>query len=130
MMGAGPPNEERDRYLSLVRQSFTAARTVEGPANDVRDVAKRRFLLNAYEPTYDIDQTETARKYLADAMAHGRWAILVFHEVLPARKGPGDTSVRIHRAILEWIKTQPLWCAPMGDVLRHVLDTPAVAERV
>jgi hypothetical protein len=55
--------------------------------------------------------------YLRDTLRAGRWAILVFHEILPSRVGEGDTSVGAHQAILDFIKGQPLWCAPLGEVL-------------
>jgi hypothetical protein len=58
--------------------------------------------------------------YLRKAIRLGFWAILIFHDVLPKRAGDGDTSIASHDLILDWIKAQPLWCAPMRDVLREL----------
>ena len=49
-------------------------------------------------------------------MTRGAWAILVFHEVLPQRKGEGDTAAAVHERILGLVAQRPLWCAPMGEV--------------
>lgn len=120
LLGPGQPNAARERFLAAVRPHFLGARTVEGGLNDPSRVWRQRFLLNAYEPTYDADQIETAKKYLEGALWSGHWAILVFHDVLPKRLGEGDTSTDVHQRILDWISTKPLWCAPMGEVFRYL----------
>ena len=108
------------RYLEDLRPSFLAARTVDGPPNDPRDVLRQRYFLNAYEPTYDLDGPRPAFRYVRSAIDRGHWAILIFHEVLDARKGEGDTSKAVHQTILEHLSRQPVWCAPMRTVFSHV----------
>ena len=108
------------RYETVLRKTFLAARTVDGPPNDPRQVLRERYFLNGFEPTYDVDSTHLAAAYLRRAMDRGHWAILVFHQVLDSRKSEGDTSKAVHRAILEQITRQPLWCAPMRTVFSHV----------
>ena len=118
-LGRGPVAEQKARYLSVLRPRLLAARTVDGPPNDPRKLSKDRFHLNAFEPTYDHDDPRFAFAYVRKAMLRGDWAILVFHEILPARKGEGDTSERSHHAILAWLAGQPVWCAPMREVFEY-----------
>jgi peptidoglycan/xylan/chitin deacetylase (PgdA/CDA1 family) len=118
-LGHGPLAEREARYLSVLRPRLLAARTVEGPPNDPRLLSRDRFRLNAFEPTYDHDDPRPAFAYVRKAIQQGGWAILVFHEILPARKGEGDTSQRSHHAILAWLAGQPVWCAPMREVFEY-----------
>ena len=133
-LGRGPAVARRARYLSVLRPRLLAARTVDGPPNDPRRLQEDRFHLNGFEPTYDHDDPRIAMAYVRSAMRRGDWAILVFHEVLPARKGEGDTSQGVHHAILAWLARQPVWCAPMRDVFgyatraRFADQRPAVAS--
>jgi peptidoglycan/xylan/chitin deacetylase (PgdA/CDA1 family) len=120
-LGQGSPNAEIAAYESVVRPNFYAARTVEGPPNDPALVPAQRFFLNAYEPTYDHDDASLAVRYIDQAIASGHWAILIFHDVLERRIGPGDTSKRVHEAILRRLARQPVWCAPMREVFSHVM---------
>jgi len=119
-LGEGPTVRRRSRYLDLMRADFTAARTVAGEPNDPRRLARDRYRLHAFEPTYDHDQTQLAIDYVGKAIAKGYWAILVFHEVIERRLGEGDTSIGVHRAILQWIAQAPVWCAPMSAVLGRI----------
>jgi len=57
------------------------------------------------------------------AIDKGHWAILVFHEVLPARRGEGDTSIAVHRSILQYLARENVWCAPMRTVFSYVTGT-------
>ena len=115
-LGRGPLREQKARYLSVIQPRFLAARTVDGPPNDPRRLREERFHLNGFEPTYDHDDPRLAFAYVRKAMRRGGWAILIFHEILPARKGEGDTSQHAHHAILAWLAGQPVWCAPMREV--------------
>ena len=119
-LGEGPKAVRRNRYLTDVSQTFLAARLVIGDPNDPRRAMRDRFELHAFEPTYDRDDPAPAFAYVDKALRQGGWAILVFHEVLPRRLGEGDTSIAVHRRILEWLVRQPVWCAPMRDVFLHV----------
>ena len=76
--------------------------------------------MNAYEPTYDIDNRELALRYVRSAITDGHWAILVFHEVVKRRRAAGDTSTAVHREILEGLSRLPVWCAPMRTVFSHI----------
>ena len=118
-LGRGPVATRKARYLSVLRPRLLAARTVTGPPNDPRRLQEDRFHLNGYEPTYDHDDPRLAFVYVRQAIRRGAWAILIFHEILPARKGEGDTSQRSHRAILAWLAGQPVWCAPMREVFEY-----------
>ena len=86
---------------------------------------KIRHALQAIAPTYDHDDPRLAIDYVRKAMRWGFWAILIFHDVLPKRLGDGDTSIASHTLILDWIRTQPVWCAPMGQVLDHITGQAA-----
>jgi peptidoglycan/xylan/chitin deacetylase (PgdA/CDA1 family) len=122
-LGSGPVAQRRHRYLRLMRNDFTAARTVAGPPNDPRLARRRRFGLHAFEPTYDQDRSDLAFAYIDKAISKGFWAILVFHEILEKRVGEGDTSTAVHAAILDGVAAAPVWCAPMSTVLNHIERT-------
>ncbi|MDR3512384.1 MAG: polysaccharide deacetylase family protein [Caulobacteraceae bacterium] len=119
-LGRGPQLETELRYISVLRKRFVAARAADGDPNDPRQVGKDRYLLQAIAPTYDRDDPRLAIDYVRKALRWGFWAILIFHAVAPKRLGDGDTSIASHDLILDWIKTQRLWCAPMRSVLREL----------
>jgi hypothetical protein len=102
----------------VLRHTFVAARAADGDPNDPRRAGRDRYVLQAIAPTYDRDDPRLATDYLRKAMRRGFWAILIFHDVVPKRIGKGDTSIASHDLILDWIKDQPIWCAPMRSVLR------------
>ena len=60
-------------------------------------------------------------------MARGRWANLVFHGLGPTRAASGDTTNATHEAILDAIRTRPIWCAPISEVLGHIGVAGAVS---
>jgi peptidoglycan/xylan/chitin deacetylase (PgdA/CDA1 family) len=115
-LGSGPPLRRARRYAAALGESFLAARTVEGPPNDPDRALRAPMRLGAFEPTYEQDDPSAAVAYLERTLARGAWAILVFHEVLPVRGGEGDTSIRTHEAILDWITRRPFWVAPVREV--------------
>ncbi len=115
-LGRGAAAARAAAYRAALDPTFLAARTVTGEPNDPRRVGRNRYLLNGFEPTYDADEPEPAYAYVRKAIDRGRWAILVFHEVLDRRLGEGDTSKAVHRQILAWLVDQPVWCAPMREV--------------
>jgi peptidoglycan/xylan/chitin deacetylase (PgdA/CDA1 family) len=119
-LGRGPQLETQLRYISILRPTFAAARATDGDPNDPRLVGRNRYALQAIAPTYDRDDPRLAIDYVRKAMRRGFWAILIFHDVLPKRLGDGDTSIASHTLILDWIKREPVWCAPMGAVLRQL----------
>jgi peptidoglycan/xylan/chitin deacetylase (PgdA/CDA1 family) len=117
-LGRGPQIKKQLRYISVLRHTFVAARAADGDPNDPRRAGRDRYVLQAIAPTYDRDDPRLATDYLRKAMRRGFWAILIFHDVVPKRIGKGDTSIASHDLILDWIKDQPIWCAPMRSVLR------------
>jgi peptidoglycan/xylan/chitin deacetylase (PgdA/CDA1 family) len=117
-LGRGAPMAAQLRYISVLRSSFVAARAADGDPNDPRQVGRDRYVLQAIAPTYDRDDPRLAIDYVRKALRWGFWAVLIFHDILPKRLGDGDTSIASHTVILDWITEQPLWCAPMGAVLR------------
>ena len=119
-LGDGDRRRREERYARLLDQTFVAARTTAGPPNDPRLARANRFHLSGFEPTYEADDAHPALTYLKAAMRRGYWAILVFHEILPHRQGDGDTSLAVHQQVLDMIRRESLWCAPMGEVYRHV----------
>jgi len=122
-LGPGATVGRVQRYLEDLRPTFLAARTVDGPPNDPREALRQRYFLNGFEPTYDVDDVHFARRYVQKAIDKGHWAILVFHEVLPARRGEGDTSIAVHRSILQYLARENVWCAPMRTVFSYVTGT-------
>ncbi len=119
-LGRGPQLKTQLRYISVLRHVFAAARAADGDPNDPRKVGRDRYVLQAIAPTYERDDPRLAIDYLRKALRWGFWAILIFHDIVPQRLGEGDTSIASHDFILDWIKAQPLWCAPMGAVLREL----------
>jgi peptidoglycan/xylan/chitin deacetylase (PgdA/CDA1 family) len=119
-LGPGNQLEGELRYIGLLRRHFMAARAADGDPNDPRLVGRERYQLQAVAPTYDKDDPRIAIAYLRKALAWRRWAILIFHDVLPSRLGEGDTSLTSHDMILRWIADHPLWCAPMGEVFSYL----------
>jgi peptidoglycan/xylan/chitin deacetylase (PgdA/CDA1 family) len=118
-LGAGDAAVRRARFRDLLRPRFLLARTVEGGPEDPRRVVADRYRLPAFEPTYESDDPAAGLAYLERALNRGAWAVLVFHEVLPARRGEGDTSVAVHRSLLERVASGPFWCAPLGEAFRY-----------
>ena len=119
-LGKGGMMEEQLRYVRLLEETFVAARAADGEPNDPGSAYEHRYVLQATAPTYDRDDPSLAMDYVRSAVAKGRWAILIFHEVVAERRGEGDTSNHSHETILAWLRSQPVWCAPMGAVLRHL----------
>lgn len=119
-LGQGGVKVEEQNYLDIVRPTFLSARTVDGPPNDPRNVLGQRYFLNAFEPTYDLDTPRLAQTYVEQALRKRHWAILVFHEVLEARKSEGDTSIAVHREIMAYLASESIWCAPVRDVFYYV----------
>ena len=119
-LGKGGEVEEQLRYVRLLKAHFAAARAALGEPNDPRFVVERRYALQATAPTYYLDDPRLATDYVKSAIASGRWAILIFHNVFDSRRADGDTSLQTHETILSWLVAQPIWCAPMGAVLRRL----------
>jgi peptidoglycan/xylan/chitin deacetylase (PgdA/CDA1 family) len=119
-LGQGGLHQRIARYEHVLRGRVAAARTVSGLANDPLQATASPLLLHGYEPTWDVDDPRLAFHYVSRTVARGGWAILVFHDVLGARKADGETSRRSHRAILGWLADQPVWVAPLGEVFQYV----------
>lgn len=120
-LGKGSPNAQLHRYHTYLQaEGFVGARTSDGPPMSQAYARRHRFALNASAPTYEHDTTEEAFDYLDTAQNLGRWAILVFHGLGPERRELGETSIAVHDAILDRIESGPFWCAPIGEVLRHI----------
>jgi peptidoglycan/xylan/chitin deacetylase (PgdA/CDA1 family) len=130
-LGRGGPNAELVRYEALLRSiGFRAARDSDGDSpNSVAHALAHPYRLRAAAVTYETDDPAVAIAYVQQAMAASAWAILVFHEILPERGGEGDASIQTHAAVLHWLKTQPVWCAPMGEVLDAVGGRKSVSTR-
>jgi peptidoglycan/xylan/chitin deacetylase (PgdA/CDA1 family) len=125
-LGDGDANQQRGRYEALLRTTgFRGARTCDEDApNSPRNARAAPYRLRASATTSDQDDPKLAIAYVEDAMKRGDWAILVFHDILETWTGTGDTSIATHDAILRWITAQRVWCAPMGEVLRHIAGEP------
>jgi peptidoglycan/xylan/chitin deacetylase (PgdA/CDA1 family) len=119
-LGQGSANQRIGRYDSALGHAFIAARTTVGPPNDPRLAGRQHSHLAGFEPTYDVDDPALAYAYLRRTMRDGFWAILIFHDIMPKRKGEGGTREAVHKHILDFIAAQPLWCAPMGEVFGRV----------
>ena len=116
----GKLNARQTRYVRLLRRDFEAARIVDGGPNDPRLAMRFRYLLQANAPTYDRDAAQPAIDYVNLAIARGYWAILIFHDIVGERRQTGETSGTTHRAILDFIARQPVWCAPLGRVFDYI----------
>jgi peptidoglycan/xylan/chitin deacetylase (PgdA/CDA1 family) len=126
-LGPGDANQQLARYEALLRTTgFRGARTCdEDDPNSLRYARADPYRLRASATTSDRDDPALAIAYVRDAMERGDWAILVFHDILESRTAPGETSIATHDAVLSWLTTQPVWCAPMGQVLDHIAARPA-----
>jgi len=116
----GSVNARRRAYERLMRRDFLAARIVDGGPNDPRLALRFRYLLQANAPTYDQDLAQPALDYVQRSIDRGYWAILIFHDVVDQRKYTGQTSCATHEAILNWIASQPVWCAPMRETFNYI----------
>jgi peptidoglycan/xylan/chitin deacetylase (PgdA/CDA1 family) len=118
-LGPGGPNAQLARYEALLASiGIRAARGCDGDGpNTVAHARTHPYRLRASAATYDADDPALAIAYVQQAIAAGGWAILVFHEVMPARRSESETTIATHRAVLGWLQGQPVWCAPMGQVL-------------
>ena len=108
-------------YIGALRNRFTSARAADGDPNDPYLVGRQRYQLQAIGPTYDRDDPQLAITYMRKALAWRRWAILIFHNVVPVRLGEGDTTIATHETILQWIGGQKIWCRPMGQIFDHLV---------
>ena len=126
-LGPGDANQQLARYEALLKASgFRGARTCdEDDPNSPRYARADPYRLRASATTSDRDDPKLAIAYVQGAMKRGDWAILVFHEILKTRSGQGDTSIATHQTVLDWLVSQPLWCAPMGEVLDHITSQAA-----
>jgi hypothetical protein len=121
-LGPGNANQQLARYEAMLKATgFRAARTCDEDApNSPRRALARPYALRASATTYDQDDPALPIAYVEDAMKRGEWAILVFHDILKQRVGPGETSIGTHEVFLRWLTAQSVWCAPMGQVLDHI----------
>jgi peptidoglycan/xylan/chitin deacetylase (PgdA/CDA1 family) len=126
-LGPGDANQQLARYEQLLRTTgFRAARTCdEDDPNSPRYARASPYRLRASAITSDKDDPALATAYVKDAMKRGYWAILVFHDIVRRRTAAGETSIATHDAVLRWLTTQKVWCAPMGQVLDHIAGQPA-----
>jgi peptidoglycan/xylan/chitin deacetylase (PgdA/CDA1 family) len=121
-IGRGDRRERYARYRQILeRDGVVCARTTAGRPNRPERVIADRFNLHGFEPTDEADMVAPARRYLAQTLAEGSWAILVFHEVLSRWQTEGDASIGVHRRILQLVADGPFWVAPMGQVFEHVV---------
>jgi peptidoglycan/xylan/chitin deacetylase (PgdA/CDA1 family) len=118
-LGPGDANAQRARYEAVLRSiGFRAARTSDQDAPNSSAHARRHpYRLRASATTYDRDDPQLACDYVRGAMQSRLWAILVFHDIVDTRMALGETSIATHDAVLAWLRTQPVWCAPIGQVL-------------
>jgi peptidoglycan/xylan/chitin deacetylase (PgdA/CDA1 family) len=121
-LGPGDANQQFDRFEDLLKTTgFRAARTCDEDApNSQQHARSSPYRLRASATTYDKDDPRLPMAYVNEGLKHGNWAILVFHEILKRRVGPGDTSITSHDTFLRWLTEQNVWCAPMGAVLDHI----------
>lgn len=121
-LGPGDANQKFHTFeTTLKRVGLAAARTSDEDAPMTPAYARRRpYWLRASATTYDQDDPRLAIDYVKGAMAAGLWAILVFHDIVPKRAQVGETSMATHKTVLDWLKAQDVWCAPIGAVLDQI----------
>ena len=124
-LGPGDANAQFARFEATLKTvGLRAARACDEDAPNSPAYARARpYALRASATTYDRDDPQLAIDYVKDAMKRGYWAILVFHDISKRRTGLGETSIASHETILNWLGEQPIWCAPMGQVLDHLGQT-------
>jgi peptidoglycan/xylan/chitin deacetylase (PgdA/CDA1 family) len=120
-IGKGDRRERYARYRQILeRDGVICARTTAGRPNRPEDAIAERYNLHGFEPTDEADMVAPARRYLAQTLAEGSWAILVFHEILPRWSTEGDASIGVHRRILNLLAKENVWVAPMGQVFEYI----------
>ncbi len=126
-LGTGNANAQFGHFADELKTvGFRAARTSDEDApNSIRHVRANPYWLRASATTYEKDDPALAMAYVREAIKGGAWAILVFHDIVRRRTETGQTTVAAHEVILRWLKTQPIWCAPVSRVLDHIATLPA-----
>ena len=120
-LGAGTANQQSQRFHRLLaRDGIDTARTSEGLPNNPRRLFERRYRLQALAVGYDARKVATVMHYLARAIRHGSWAILVFHGFTPTASALGEFGAQDFGRLLDLIETLPLWCAPLGEVAEYI----------
>jgi peptidoglycan/xylan/chitin deacetylase (PgdA/CDA1 family) len=118
-LGPGNANQQAHRFARLLQSSgISSARTSEGPPNSAAWARHAPYRLQALALAYDTRGIGEVEAYLKSAIARGRWAILVIHEVGHGKRSQGFISPSEHKAILKMIKGLGLRCETVENAMR------------
>jgi peptidoglycan/xylan/chitin deacetylase (PgdA/CDA1 family) len=124
-LGGGSANAQAHRYAERLKQAgILSGRTSEGLPNSAAHVRRAPYRLQALALGYDTASLDDVRAYLALAKAHGAWAILVIHDVVPRVTEAGQISQSDHEALLDMVSAAGLRCAPVGEIVKDARAYP------
>lgn len=121
-LGPGSPNEQLARFEATLRyQGIASARTSEGPPNSVEWVRNHPFRLQALAVGVDALGLRPVMHYLHRARSEGKWAILIFHDVLSTPMGKLRIPSAVHEALLDGIANSGMRCRRVCDVVSDLM---------
>ena len=130
-----PDAEGRGRYRKVIGCNFRAARGSEddpadpGPQNPLTARA-RRYEIAAAVPTWGNNSADFALDYMQQALRRGRWAVLVFHDIVDRPvTSDRETNKLVHQVIIDWINAnKDIWCAPFGEVFDYIVKPESIEK--
>jgi peptidoglycan/xylan/chitin deacetylase (PgdA/CDA1 family) len=119
----GTDNKDQDSYTEAISRYHRVARAAGGPPNDPLDVRPPIAILSAsLFDTPEGFRLDELRNYCEAARRHGRWAVIMFHDVVAAEYeiGAGQINQNVHRQFLGYLRVEPFWVAPVKEVADYI----------
>jgi peptidoglycan/xylan/chitin deacetylase (PgdA/CDA1 family) len=126
LLGAGTVSEARDRYRRLLCRKFIAARGSYAEPGKPAAVLRDPYLINGAALTWGDDRSGPAIDLCAQALRHGSWVVLVFHDVVEGKaRAERETSRRVHSEIINWMmeRQEDLYIDTFKEVYRWISAT-------
>lgn len=119
----GTHNEDRASYTEAVSRYHRVARAAGGPPNDPLNVRPPLAILSA--SLFDTPggfRLDQLKNYCEAARRDGHWAVIMFHDVIPAEyaTGGGQIDQNVHRQFLGYLRVGPFWVAPVKEVADYI----------
>lgn len=122
-VGIGARNQDRASYATAISRYHKVARSAAGAINDPLEVRPPLTIVSAN----GFDSPEGVRledlwSYCEEAVRHGRWAIIMFHDVLPDDYAPCGNQIgrHVHKLFLTYLTCAKLWVAPVKEVAEYI----------
>lgn len=124
--GIGRGNDDRDSYTKAVALYHKVARDATGNTNDPHALRPPLTVVSAsgFESPDGV-RLQDLWSYCEEAAASGRWAIIMFHDVLDDAYAPAGNQIgrHVHRQFLAYLRGAPLWVAPVREVADYIFRT-------